>query len=79
MRGIDGLVIPGGFGNVGQKGLMCAIKYARTHKLPMIAICLGFQMTCVEFARDVCKLPDCDSYEINEYCKNPIIHKLSFI
>lgn len=42
MKGIDGLVIPGGFGNVGQEGLMCAIKYARTHKLPMIAICLGF-------------------------------------
>ena len=31
-------------------------------------------MTCIEFARDVCKLEDCDSYEMNEYCKNPIIH-----
>ncbi|MCL2760907.1 MAG: CTP synthase [Desulfuromonadales bacterium] len=72
--GIDGILVPGGFGERGTEGKIAAIEYARTNKIPFFGICLGMQMAVVEFARNVCKLPDAFSTEFKADCKNPVIH-----
>lgn len=69
----DGIIVPGGFGVRGTSGKIACIKYAREHKLPYLGICLGFQMAVIEFARNVCNLPDADSTEINPDTKTPVI------
>jgi len=69
----DGIIVPGGFGVRGTAGKIACIKYAREHKLPYLGICLGFQMAVIEFARNVCNLPDADSTEINPDTKTPVI------
>lgn len=71
---IDGIVVPGGFGNRGIEGKIQTIKYARENKIPFLGICLGMQMAVVEFARDVLKLEDANSEEFDAECKNPVIH-----
>jgi CTP synthase len=58
-----GIVIPGGFGNRGIEGKILAITYARTHDIPLLGLCLGLQLSVVEFARNVCLLPDANSTE----------------
>lgn len=70
----SGILVPGGFGNRGTEGKIEAIKYARENNIPFLGICLGMQMTVVEFARNVLKLEDADSAELNKTCKNPVIH-----
>lgn len=70
----SGILVPGGFGNRGIEGKLEAIKYARENNIPFLGICLGMQMTVVEFARNVLKLEDADSAELNKTCKNPVIH-----
>lgn len=72
-KDIQGLVIPGGFGERGVEGKMQAIKYARENKLPYLGICLGMQLMSVEFARNVLKLEDANTLEVKEDAKNPII------
>jgi len=69
----DGIIVPGGFGVRGTAGKIACVKYARQHKLPYLGICLGFQMAVIEFARNVCNLPEADSTEINPDCKDPVI------
>ena len=71
---IQGIVVPGGFGNRGIEGKLNAIQYARENNIPFLGICLGMQMAVVEFARNVLKLEDANSEEFNENCKNPLIH-----
>lgn len=56
LHGCDGIIVPGGFGDRGIEGMIEAIKYAREHKIPMFGICLGMQMSVVEFARHVAGL-----------------------
>lgn len=51
-----GIIVPGGFGNRGTEGMIKAIKYARENKIPFLGICLGMQLACIEFARDVCNI-----------------------
>ena len=51
-----GIIVPGGFGNRGTEGMIKAIKYARENKIPFLGICLGMQLACIEFARNVCNL-----------------------
>ena len=73
LNGVDGILVPGGFGTRGVDGKIKAIEYARTHKLPFLGICLGMQCAVIEFARDVLKLADADSSEFNEHTTNPVI------
>ncbi len=70
----DALLVPGGFGNRGIEGKICAIKYARENKVPFLGICLGMQMAVVEFARNVLGIKDADSEEFEKDTKNPVIH-----
>ncbi len=71
---VDGILVPGGFGERGSEGKTAAIRFARENKIPFFGICLGMQMAVVEFARNVCKLPDAYSAEFREEAKNPVIH-----
>jgi len=77
---VDGILVPGGFGERGVVGKMAAIRYAREHKIPYLGICLGMQLAMIEFARNVLNLEDANSVEFNPTCKNPIIFLIdSFI
>ena len=70
----DGILIPGGFGERGVEGMINAAKYARENNVPLFGICLGMQMMVVEFARNVCKLHDAHSKEMNPATLHPVIH-----
>ena len=74
LKGIDGVIVPGGFGNRGIEGKIETIKYVRENKIPFLGICLGMQMAVVEFARNVLGLKDANSAEFDEKTKNPVIH-----
>ncbi len=74
LEGIDGVVVPGGFGSRGIEGKIETIKYVRENKKPFLGICLGMQMAVVEFARNVLGLKDAHSAELDEKTQNPIIH-----
>ncbi len=71
---VDGILVPGGFGERGTEGKVMAIEYARTKKIPFFGICLGMQMAVVEFARNVCGLKKACSTEFNADCREPVIH-----
>jgi len=70
---LDGILIPGGFGDRGIEGKILAIKYARENKIPFLGICLGMQMTVVEFARNVANIKDAHSSELDLNTTNPVI------
>jgi len=74
LSNLDGIIVPGGFGNRGIEGKIQTIKYARENKVPFLGICLGMQMAVVEFAKNVLKLEDANSEEFDAKCKNPVIH-----
>ena len=63
LKDVDGIIIPGGFGERGVEGMIVACKYARTHALPYLGICLGMQVTVIEYARDVLGFKDATSGE----------------
>jgi CTP synthase len=73
LTGLDGLLVAPGFGNRGIEGKITAIKYARENGLPFFGICLGMQMACVEFARNVLGLKDAHSFEMNADTPDPVI------
>ncbi|MBU0517630.1 CTP synthase [bacterium] len=73
MKSIDGILIPGGFGERGFEGKLNAIRYARETGLPFFGICLGLQTAVVEFARNVCGLDNADSREQHYDAKHPVI------
>jgi CTP synthase len=73
LGGYDGLLIPGGFGERGIGGMVEAIRWARENDLPFFGICLGLQVAIIEFARNVCRLPDPNSTEFEPNCKTPVI------
>ncbi len=73
LKDIDALIVPGGFGSRGTEGKIECIKYARENSIPFLGLCLGFQLACVEFARNVCGLKDAASTEIVPDTKNPVI------
>jgi CTP synthase len=73
LQDCDGLLVPGGFGTRGLEGMITAIKYAREHDLPFLGICLGMQMACVEFARDVLNEADANSTEADPKTKHNVI------
>lgn len=76
-RNVDGILVPGGFGDDGIEGKIMAVNYARTHKIPFFGICLGMQMAVIEYARNVCGLQDAMSTEFNKTTTNPVIALLT--
>lgn len=71
---VDGLLVPGGFGNRGVEGKIQAIQYVRENKIPFFGICLGMQMAVVETARNLAGLEGADSQEFKEEAKDLVIH-----
>jgi len=76
-QGIDGLLIPGGFGERGAEGKIAAIRHARENGVPFFGICLGMQMAIVEFARQICGVVDATSEEFVQNGSNPVIHLMA--
>ena len=70
----DGIIVPGGFGTRGIEGMIETIRYVRENKIPFLGICLGMQMSVVEYARNVLGLKDSNSAELDNSTKNPVIH-----
>lgn len=70
----NGIVVPGGFGNRGIQGKIETIKYARENNIPFLGICLGMQMTVVEFAKNVLGIEEANSAEFDEITPEPVIH-----
>ena len=77
LKDADGIIVPGGFGDRGIAGMIDAIEYARTNKVPLLGICLGMQLITIEYARNVCGIKDANSLEFDELCKNPVINLMS--
>ena len=73
MEGVNGILVPGGFGNRGIEGKIKAIQYAREHKIPFFGICLGMQCAVIEFARHVCGMADANSSEFAPETTHPVI------
>lgn len=71
---VDGILVPGGFGNRGIEGKITSIRYAREHDIPFLGLCLGMQMAIVEFARHKAGLKDAHSAEFEPNTKHPVIH-----
>lgn len=70
---VDGILVPGGFGDRGIEGKIEAIRYARTHGIPFLGLCLGMQLAIVEYARNVAGLEDAHSIELNPQTTHPVI------
>ena len=73
LDGMDGILIPGGFGVRGTEGKIAAIQFAREHKIPYLGICLGMQLAVIEFARNVAGLQDANSTEFNADAPHKLI------
>ncbi|KAJ8449018.1 hypothetical protein Cgig2_004073 [Carnegiea gigantea] len=73
LKGADGVLVPGGFGDRGVQGKILAAKYARENKVPYLGICLGMQTAVIEFARSVLGLKDANSEEFDPSTKNPFV------
>ncbi len=73
LDGVSGIVVPGGFGYRGIEGKIRAAQYARERNVPYLGLCLGMQVMCIEFARNVLKLPAANSTEFNHTTPYPII------
>lgn len=72
-KGVDGILVPGGFGSRGIEGKILACNYARTHNIPYLGICLGMQIAIIEFARNVLGLDSANSAEIDSETRYPVI------
>ena len=68
LRGVHGVIVPGGFGSRGTEGKIKVIQECREKKIPFLGICYGLQMAVIEFARNLCGKPDANSTEVNENC-----------
>jgi CTP synthase len=76
LEGAHAILVPGGFGSRGTRGMMKAAEYAREKQIPFFGICYGFQWATVEFARNVCGLEGADSTEVDENAPHKVIYKL---
>ena len=76
LEGVDGIVVPGGFGVRGVDGKIAAIKYARDRQIPFLGLCLGMQCSVIEWARNVGGLTDANSAEFDPYTIDPVINLL---
>jgi CTP synthase len=68
-----GIIVPGGFGVRGTEGKIACIKYARENLVPYLGLCLGFQMAVIEYARNVCGMPNANSTEFDAHCQAAVI------
>ena len=73
MAGLDGILVPGGFGSRGIEGMILAAKYAREKNIPYFGICLGMQIAVIEYARNVLGIKNANSGEFDELCKHKVI------
>ena len=73
LKGVDGVLIPGGFGSRGIEGKVKAVQYVRENKIPFFGICLGMQIATIEFARHVANFKDANSTEFDKESKHPVI------
>jgi len=73
LEGLDGILVPGGFGERGVEGKIIAAQFARTRGIPYLGICLGMQCAVIEFARHVCEMPGANSSEFNPHTPYPVI------
>jgi CTP synthase len=73
LKGVDGILVPGGFGKRGFEGKLRAIRFARENGIPYLGLCLGMQAACIEFARNVLDLSEANSTEMNEKTPDPLI------
>ena len=76
LKAVDGILVPGGFGNRGSEGKIKAITYARENNIPFLGICFGFQLAVVEFARNVCGLENANTTEADPETPDPVIDLL---
>jgi len=76
LKGINGILVPGGFGVRGVDGKIAAIEYAKHHKIPFLGLCLGMQCAVIEWARNIAQLEDANSAEFNPDTANPVINLL---
>lgn len=76
LKGMDGVIVPGGFGSRGTGGKIECIRYARENKIPFLGLCYGFQLAAIEFSRNVCRLNGANSTEINSKTSHPVIDLL---
>lgn len=76
LEGVNGILIPGGFGSRGIEGKIKAVGFARKNQIPFLGLCLGMQCACIEFARHICNLAEANSTEFRPKAKNPVISLL---
>ena len=74
LAGVSGILVPGGFGDRGIEGMIVAIQYARENRIPFLGLCLGMQLSIVEFARHVLNFSDAHSVELNPATTHPVIN-----
>jgi len=78
LEGVQGIIVPIGWGGRGAEGKIMAIKYAREHKIPYLGLCYGLQLAVVEYARSVLGLKNASSTEIDSKTKDPVIYDIPF-
>ncbi len=76
LRGLDGILVPGGFGDRGTEGKIAAARWAREHRIPYYGLCLGLQIAVIEFARNVLKLKGANSTEFDPRSPHPVINMM---
>ena len=76
LRQLDGILVPGGFGDRGTEGKIAAARYARENKVPYYGLCLGLQIAVIEYARNVLKLPGANSTEFDPQPADPVINMM---
>jgi CTP synthase len=77
LKDVDGILVPGGFGNRGIEGKIATVRYARKHNIPFFGICLGMQVALIEFARDVAGLKNANSTEFDIKTPKPVVAMIS--
>lgn len=73
LKGMDGIIVPGGFGSRGTEGKIAVIKHVRENNIPFLGICLGLQLAVIEYARNVCGVEDATSTEFDEATEKPVV------
>ena len=73
LKDYDGIIVPGGFGSSGVEGKILAANFARVHKIPYLGLCYGLQMAVIEFARNVCRLKNANTTEVDKKTPYPVI------
>ncbi len=76
LKGLDGILVPGGFGDRGTEGKIAAARFARENKVPYYGLCLGLQIAVIEYARNVLKLPGANSTEFDPNAQHPVINMM---